>query len=394
MQEVAVVGIGLHPWGVFENRSLVDMAVHATREALKDAGLTFCDLQEMCVGGSNYVPLLGRGMLGNILVDILGGTGMDIITIHGGCAGSAMVYHTAFLEVASGRRDIVLAVGGDKNPQGLATYNFPQDLQDCGYVRGKALGLGNPAYWALNCRRRMLEYGTTEDHLAKVAVKAHKNGSMNPYARYKKVFTPEEILASPMVADPLRLLELSPFSHGAAAVVFCSAAKARQLTTKPVFVAATAMGSQEHGGPLLMSPALSMNVPSTAAHHDCSGVAVWKAYEQAGIGPEDISFVELADTSVWHELENMESFGFCKPGEAEGMLERGETEINGRLPINASGGFQSFGEATAACGLMQIAELVWQLRGQAGKRQVQNPRVGLCQVEGIGPNGGAAILKI
>jgi acetyl-CoA acetyltransferase len=394
MRKVAVVGVGAHPWGIFDNKSLIDMSVQVTQEALKDAGLQFSQLNAMYVGGSNYVPVLGRGMMGNILVDILGGTGMDIVTIHGGCAGSAMVYHTAFMEVASGRSDIVLAVGADKNPRGMSAFNIPEDIQDNGYVKAVAIGTGNPAYWAMSYYRRFLEYGTTDLTLAKLAVKAHKNGSINPLSRYKKVFTIEEVKASPLVADPLRLLHICPFSHGAAAAIFCSEAKARQLANKPVFIAATAMASQEYGQAGLETTDVSMRIKPTAKYENCATGAVWKAYKQAGIGPEDLSFVELGDTSVLNELEYMESFGFCKPGEADRMLDRGETEINGRLPINASGGFQSFGEATAAMGLWQICELVWQLRGQAGQRQVSKPKVGLCQVAGLGPNSGAAVLKI
>jgi acetyl-CoA acetyltransferase len=394
MRKVAIVGVGLHPWGIFEGKSLVDMAMQATNEALKDAGLAFKDMQAMVAGGSNHVPVLGRGMTGNALAEVMGANGMDLITIHGGCAGSGMVYNTAWLEVASGNRDIVLAMGADKNQHGLTAYDIPLDMWDRGNIRGRAVGAGNPAYWALNCRRRMQEYGTTEVQFAKVAVKAHKNGSLNPYARYKKVFTVEDVLKSAMVADPLRLLMVCPFSHGAAAIIFCSEEKARQLTSKPVWVAAAAMGSPEFGEPFLDTTSLSMVTKASSAHGSCSGAAVWRAYEKAGIGPEDIDFAEIADTSVWHELDDMETFGLCKPGEADGMLDRGETEIGGKLPINASGGFQSFGEATAACGLLQTAELVWQLRGQAGQRQIKNPKVGLCEVVGLGPNGGTLILKV
>ncbi|GAH89082.1 unnamed protein product, partial [marine sediment metagenome] len=252
--------------------------------------MEFTDMQGICVGGSAHVTLLGRGMLGNVLVNTLGATGMDVITIHGGCAGSAVVYHTAFLEVASGRKDIVLAVGADKVPRGLTGYRWTMGTPDLNtdrqYLKMKATGMNNPACWAMMCRRRMIEYGTTEEHLAKVAVKAHKNGALNPYARYKKVFTIEEILASTMIADPLRVLELCAFSHGAGAAIFCSVEKAKQLTTKPVFVAATAMSSEEYGEPLLETVSLSMAVNPSARHASCRAGSVWEAYEEAGIGPE------------------------------------------------------------------------------------------------------------
>jgi acetyl-CoA acetyltransferase len=394
MRKVAVIGVGVHPWGAFEDKSVVDLAVHATTEALKDANLKFRDIQAICAGASIYFPALGPGLLGNVLVDILGGTGIPCIPIQGGCVGSAVVFHLAYLQVASGLKDIVLAVGSDKNPRGQIASHAPADAEDKAYIRAKAVGVTNPGQWALNCRRRMIQHGTTEEQLAKVSVKAHKIGALNPYARYKKVLTLQDVLASPMIADPLRLYEICTLSHGAAATILCSAEKAKQFTNNPVFVAASTLSTQAFGEPQLDVINFSMTTTPTAKYFNCCQRAVWTAYEEAGMGPKDIDFTEIGDTSVWQELENIELFGFCKPGESEGMLERGDTGINGKLPVNPSGGFQSFGEATAAQGMLQVAEAVWQMRGQAGQRQINNPKSALLQLEGLGPNASATILKV
>ena len=393
MREVVVLGVGLHPWGIFDQTPLLDMAIQATNKALEDAGLEFNDIQSISACGSDFVQFLGRGMLGNVLLDMLGGSGIDVTSVRAGCSGSMMAVHTGFLEVASGRKDIVLTVGADKVPRGLTVYSTSEDMRDRNYVIAKAVGAGNPAFWAMNMRRRMVEYGTTEEQFAQVAVKAHKNGALNPYAKYRKPVSIEEVLSSPPIANPLRLLEICSFSHGAAAIILCSAEKARQLTNKPVYMVTTALGTKHFGEPLIDWD-LSMVANSPAPHNSARAAAVWRCYEQAGLGPENIDMVEQADLSVWHEFDMLEGWGFCKPGEADRMIGDGETEINGKLPINPSGGFQSFGEATAACGMWQIAECTWQLRGQSQQRQVKEPRVCLCEVNGVGPTSGAAILKI
>jgi acetyl-CoA acetyltransferase len=393
MREVVVLGVGLHPWGIFDETPMIDMAIEATNKALQDAGLEFNDIQSICACGSEFVQLLGRGMLGNVLCDLMGGTGIDTTSTRAGCSGSLMAIHNAFLDIASGRKDIAMAVGADKTPRGLTSYSIQEDIRDRNFVITNAVGAGNPAFWAMNMRRRMHEYGTTEEQFAQVAIKAHRNGVLNPYARYRKEISMDKILSSPLVANPLRLLEICSLSHGAAAIILCSAEKARQLTNNPVYMVTTALGSKHFGEPLIDWD-ISMISSSPAPHTSARAAAVWRCYEQAGIGPEDIDFVEHADLSVWHEFDMLESWGFCKPGEADEMILSGQTEINGKLPVNPSGGFQSFGEATAACGMWQIAESVWQLRGQSQQRQVNNPKVCICEVNGVGPTSGAAVLKV
>jgi len=295
--------------------------------------------------------------------------------------------------IASGLCDVALAVGLDTSPEGF----FPglsEDPREIDFLRWRMAGVSNPAYWALECRKRMAEYGTTELHLAKAKVVASKHGALNPNARYQKEFTVEDVMNSPMVCDPLRLYEICATSDGAAAAVVCNMDVARRYTTKPITVAAVSLASSQYGDATIRVPLLSAPATALAPLLSESVVAAKMAFEQAGIGPEDVDFVELPDNSSWHYLQYIETMGFCSPGEAERLLDEGATQIGGSLPICPSGGSASFGEAVAAQGLAQVCELVWQLRGQAGARQVEGARVGMSEVYGAQGNNSAAILKV
>jgi acetyl-CoA acetyltransferase len=238
----------------------------------------------------------------------------------------------------------------------------------------------------------MKEHGTTEEQLAQIAVKAHKVAVHNTNARFRKEFTLEDVLGSPMVSYPLRLYEICPVSDGAAAVLLCSAEWARKRTTQPVWVSASSVATArfDDGIPRGLGGTVP---PSGRAYHSEAALAVSKAFEQAGVSPQDLDFVELQDNTVYYELAFPEEWGLCEPGEAERLLEKGETLPTGRLPINPSGGFLSFGEATTAMGVFQVCELGWQLRGHAGARQVPGAKLGLAQTLGLGGNATAVIMQ-
>ncbi|UCE87252.1 MAG: transporter, partial [Deltaproteobacteria bacterium] len=280
---------------------------------------------------------------------------------------------------------------GEKMPKGFIQTSGVEEETDPEYLRQRCIGMPGPAFWALLCRQRMEEYGTTEEQLAQVAVKAHKISVHNEYARFRKEFTLEDVLGSALVSYPLRLYEICPVSDGAAAAVICSAEKARQWTTRPVWVAGSAVATARFDDGIPRG--LASMTPPGRTYHSEAAIAVRKAFEQAGAGPEDLSLVELQDNTVYYELAFPEDWGLCKPGEAEHLLERGETLPTGRLPINPSGGFLSFGEATTAMGVFQVCELAWQLRGEAGARQVPDANLALGQTLGLGGNGTAVILK-
>ena len=390
MREVGILGIGIHPWGKFRSKTYVDLGVHATQEALKDAGLQWTDIQSMACGCYVWGGMAGL-LAGHQLAYVMGETGIPIINIYNACATSTAALREAWLMVASGQCDVALAVGLDKSPEGFLPA-LGDDPHDADYVRWRMAGVSNPGYWGLEARRRMFEYGTTEEDLALIKVKSSKAGALNPNARYRKVYTTADVLKSPMVCDPLRLFEICATSDGAAAVIVASMERVRQHTSRPVKIAGISVSSSKFGDPAVRVLTLSSPVTATAPYMSESVIAAQMVYEQAGIGPEDVDIVELPDNSSWHELVYMENMGICKRGEAEQLVRNGDTEIGGRIPVCPSGGAASFGEAVAAQGLLQVHENVVQLRGQAGPRQVQGAKVAISQVYGMQGNNSAVLL--
>lgn len=395
MREVAVAGVGLHPFGKFEGKPLIKMLSEVVDMALKDGQMEWKDIQGIAAGSSRFSGGMGWGLAGNEIAQMMGRSGIPIYNVSSACATGANAFNVAYTLVGSGACDIALAVAGEKMPKGFIprTPGAADDASDVDYIRWKAVGIPNPGYWALEVRRRMEDFGTTEIHLAKVSVKAHKVGVDNPNARYRKVFNLEEVLNSPMVSYPLRLLEICAVSDGAAAAVLCSKEKIRQKTTKPVWVAASQVATMEFGDRQIRIPEVSTNPKPQVPFTSEVTLAVQRAFKMAGIGPKEINFVELQDNSVGQELIFPEVWGMCEPGECDHLVDRDQTYPNGKLPINPSGGFASFGEATTAMGLFQVAEGVWQLRGEAGPRQVGGAQTCLLQTLGLGGNGTAIILK-
>ncbi|MBI4294680.1 MAG: lipid-transfer protein [Chloroflexi bacterium] len=392
MREVAVLGVGMHPWGKFPGKSFVDLGVDATLRALKDAGVEWTDIQAVACGIWPWGGMPGQ-LAGHELAAVMGETGVPIINVSNACATAGSTFRAAHQMIALGVYDIALAVGLDMSPEGFfPAVGGTEDINDRDFLRWRMAGVSNPAFWALECRRRMEEYGTTETQLAKVKVKNSKAGAINPNARYRRKFSLEEVLLSPMVCDPLRLFEICATSDGAAAMVLCSMDIAKQRTSKPIRIAAATLGSSLFGDATTRIPFLSGRAQALAPKLSESAVAVKTAYEQAGLGPEDLDFVELPDNSSWHELVYSEIVGLCKPGEAERLLDEGVTELGGKIPVCPSGGVSSFGEAVAAQHLAMVCELVWQLRGESGARQVPNARVGLAQSYGAQGNSATIIL--
>jgi acetyl-CoA acetyltransferase len=391
MREVAVIGAGMHPWGKFEDKSVTQMCREAVEGALNDAGMAWREIEAVAAASSRFSGGKGWGLNGNDVVEDMGSTGIPVYNLSAGCAAGANAFNVGHALVAGGAYDAILVVGGEKMPRGFIQTSGVEETTDPEYLRQRCVGMPGPAFWALMCRRRMQEYGTTEEHLAMIAVKAHKIGTHNRFARFRDEYSLEDVLKSRLVSDPLRLYEICPVSDGAAAVVLCSAEMARRRTTKPVWVAGSAVATARFDDGIPRG--LAGVVPTGKTHHSEAALAVSKALEQAGAGPRDLSLVELQDNTVYYELEFPEDWGLCEPGEAERLLEKGETMPTGRLPINPSGGFLCFGEATTAMGLFQACELTWQLRDEAGARQVPEAKLGLGQTLGLGGNGTAIVLK-
>ena len=391
MREVAVIGVGMHPWGKFPDKSLNDMSRVAVDTALADAGMRWRDIEAVSAASSRFSGGKGWGLNGNDIVEDMGPTGVPVYNLSAGCAAGGNALNIGYTLIAGGMYDRVLVVGGEKMPKGFIQTSGVEEATDLEYVRQLSVGMPGPAFWGLLTTQRMAEYGTTEKQLAQIAVKAHKNAVHNENARFRQEFTLEDVLNSRMVSYPLRLYEICPVSDGAAAVILCSAEEARKRTTNPVWVASSTVATNrlDDGIPR----GLASVVPPGATHHSEAKIAVEKAFEQSGAGPRDVDLTELQDNTVYYELAFPEEWGLCEPGEAESLVESGETLPTGKMPINPSGGFLCFGEATTAMGVFQVCELVWQLRGHSGARQVPDAKVGLGQTLGLGGNGTAVILK-
>ncbi len=391
MRKVAVLGVGMHPWGKFEEKSVTQMCREAIAAALADAGLRWRDIEAVAAGSSRFSGGKGWGLNGNDVVEDLGATGIPVYNLSAGCAAGGNAFHIGYSLVAGGHHDVVLVVGGEKMPKGFIQTSGVQEETDPEYLRQICVGMPGPAFWALLCRRRMEEYGTTEEQLAQVAVKAHQNGAHNPRARFRQELTLADVLQSRVVSYPPRLYEICPVSDGAAAAVLCSAQVACKHTNKPVWVGGSAVATARFDDGIPRG--LATVVPAGPTLHSEARLAVQRAMESAGVGPRDVDLIELQDNTVYYELAFPEEWGFCEAGEAERLVERGETSPAGKLPINPSGGFLCFGEATTAMGVFQVCELVWQLRGQAGARQVPGAKVGLGQTLGLGGNATAVVLR-
>jgi acetyl-CoA acetyltransferase len=378
MREVCIIGVGIHRFGRFPDKTFIDLGAKATLEALKDAGVGWERIQAAYCG-SVYS---GSGAGSNMLAEV-GLSGIPIMGVEAACAAGGVALKTGYQAIAHGEYDIVLAVGFEKMPRGFIVSPRFQEWE-------RQMGLGvNPIWMALAARRHMAEYGTTVDQLAKISVKSHRNGTLNPNAMYQKALSYEEILNSPMVCDPLHLLMLCAPNEGAAAAILCSKDKAAQFTNKPVTIAGCELRSAMH----VSDRNLGVHYAGTVRKPTVIERVSQAAYEAAGIGPQDLSLVELQDTDVGSEIIYSEELGLCQEGKGGRLIDEGATEINGKIPINVSGGLLSKGEPVGASALGQIHEIVLQLRGEAGPRQVNKAKTGLSHVYGGGGYSCVTILK-
>lgn len=368
-----MTAFGRHP-----DRHFTELAVAAIEMALEDANMDFRDIQQAFCS-KVYLPSAS----GARVMESMGRTGISCPDIEGACGAAAAGLSLAAAMVESGQCEVVLAFGVEKMPKGFMPPGQLYDDWQC------MMGLSqNPQYWALNAKRHMHEFGTTEMQIAKVAVKAKRNGALNPYALFREPMSAEQILASPLVADPLRLFMLCSPDDGAAAAIVCSERFARKHTSKAVEIAACVHTVSKF--PLLNASSFCATPTGNSSVH---ALTAKLAYERAGLSPEDIDIAEVQDNDAFSEIEYYEELGFCPRGEGGRLIDEGVTEIGGRLPVNTSGGLQARGEPLGASHYGQIFEIVKQLRGEADRRQVQNARVGLAQVFGAWGHCGVTILK-
>ncbi len=392
-KEIAVLGVGMHPWGKW-GKSFIEYGLVAIQKALKDADLEWKDIQFVSGGSTMRCGYPGT-IAGASFAQAMGWSGARVSSCYSACATGASALNIARAQILAGMCDIALVVGADSTPKGFFAPTAGERPSDPDWLRFRLLGATNPSYFALYARRRMDMYGTTELDLAKVKVKNSRHGLHNPYARYRKESTIEEVLASPIVADPLRLLEICATSDGAAAVILSSMEFAKKRATKPITIAAISTVTPQFPNTVIELPnfatdSSSGKEPLSLSFRDSIAAS---AYEEAGIGPEDLDLAEVYDLSSGIELDWYENIGLCKPGEAERLLNDGETTLGGKIPVNPSGGLSCFGEAVPAQALAQVCELVWQLRGAAKDRQVEGAKVGLTINQGLFGHGSSVIVK-
>ncbi|MEU7227042.1 lipid-transfer protein [Streptomyces chrestomyceticus] len=391
--DIAVLGAGLHPWGKW-GRSFVEYGTVAARAALADAGLEWADVQSV-VGADTVRGGYPGYVAGATFARALGWQGARVTSVYAACASGAQAIAAARAQLLAGLADVVLVVGADAAPKGFFAPAGGDRPDDPDWLRFRLLGATNPAYFGLYARRRMALYGDTADDFAQVKVKNAAAGALNPYARYRKPVTAAEVVASPVVADPLRLLDICATSDGAAALVLCGLDYARRWgVPDPVRIRAVATATPRYPRTELDLPDIATDsaasVPESPAAFRPSLVEA--AYEEAGLGPDDLSLAEVYDLSTALELQWYEDLGLCAEGGGAKLLREGTTALGGRLPVNPSGGLASFGEAVPAQAIAQVCELTWQLRGRAGARQVPGARAGITANQGLFGHGSAVVV--
>ncbi|GAB2781420.1 lipid-transfer protein [Streptomyces daliensis] len=390
--DVAVLGAGMHPWGKW-GRPFVEYGVTAAREALADAGLEWSDVDSV-VGADTVRGGYPGYVAGSTFARALGWQGARVTSVYAACASGAQAVATARAQILSGMAETVLVVGADAAPKGFFRPAGGDRADDPDWQRFRILGATNPAYFALYARRRMALYGDTAEDFAHVKVKNAAAGTLNPYARYRKEVSPGDVAASPVVADPLRLLDICATSDGGAALVLSSLGFARRHgAARPVRVRAVSTVTPRYPNTLLDLPYLATDSAAAVPEPERGFRAsiADAAYEEAGLGPGDMSLAEVYDLSTALELQWYEDLGFAAEGEGAALLRSGGTKLGGRLPVNTSGGLASFGEAVPAQAIAQVCELTWQLRGVAGERQVPGARAGISANQGLFGHGSSVI---
>ena len=391
--EIAILGVGMHPWGKW-GRNFVEYGVHAAREALKDSGVNWNDVQYVSGAATMRCGYPGY-VAGATFAQALGWQGAEVNTSYAACASGSQALAAARAKILSGECEVALVVGADTTPKGFLAPAKGYRPDDPDWLRFH-LGITNPAYFALYARRRMDVYGDTLDDFAAVKVKNARHGATNPNARYKKLFSKEDVAASAMVADPLRLMDICATSDGGAAIIVSSLDYAKKMGRgDAVKIAAISTVTPRFGNEVVEMPDIATDSTAAAGIENSRFRAALpaKAYEEAGIGPEDISLAEVYDLSTALELDWIEDLQLAPRGEAAQLVRNGDSSVGGRIPVNASGGLACFGEAVPAQALSQICELTWQLRGQAGDRQVENARVGITANQGLFGHGSSVIVK-
>ncbi|MBK6403105.1 MAG: lipid-transfer protein [Rhodocyclaceae bacterium] len=389
--EIAILGVGMHPWGKW-GKNFVEYGLVAARAALADAGIDWRKVQ--FVSGAATIRCGYPGYVaGATFAQALGWQGAQVNTSYAACASGSQALAAARSKILSGECEVALVIGADTTPKGFLAPQKGERPDDPDWVRFR-VGITNPTYFGLYARRRMGLYGDTQEDFARVKVKNANHGFGNPNARYRKRFSIDEVAASAMVANPLRLMDICATSDGAAALIVSSLDFARRHGRgDAVRIAAISTVAPTFASEILEMPDLATDSAVAAEAHRFRSALPRKAYEEAGIGPADVDVAEVYDLSTALELDWYEDLQFCPRGEAARLVREGVTSLGGRLPVNPSGGLACFGEAVPAQALAQVCELAWQLRGAAGERQVDGAKVGITANQGLFGHGSSVIVK-
>ena len=366
MKGVSVIGVGMIPFGKYPDTNITDLGWPAVKAAIKDAGIDARRIQAVYSGTARGGAMVGQRIMGR-----LGLAGLPIVNVENACSSSSSAMAQGVMAVSSGAYDVVLVIGVEKLTK-FGGGTLPLDEDDW-EVR---LGLSMPALYAMRAQRYMHDYGVSLKDVAGVSVKNRKNGALNPDAQMRKEVSVDEVLASRMIADPFTLLQCCPTGDGAAAIILASNAVAKQLGSDAIEVKASHLTSGR-----FMSGFRDMTSPEITVR------GAREIFAESGLGPEDIDVAEVHDAFSIAELIYYEAFGFCRRGEGAALLNSGATSIGGRIPINPSGGLIAKGHPVGATGAAQMVEIVRQLRGQAGARQVEGAKVGMTHATGGGISG-------
>lgn len=366
LRPVSVVGTGMIPFGKYRDLTVPQLARPAVIEALREANVAPQEIEAIYSGAA-----ISGWMAGQRIARETGMSGVPVVNCENACSSSATAFREAWIAVATGMIDCALVIGVEQLTR-LGGGTLPLDNEDIEVANGMVM----PGLYAMRARRYLHDYGAADEDLAAVAVKARRHGALNPHAQIRTETTVEEVLGSRRIADPLTLLQCCPTGDGAAALVICPSDAAERRNTQPVRV----LGSHLASGRYL--PGFrDMTIPEITVR--CSG----ELYEETGIGPEDIDVLECHDAFSIAELLYYEALGLCGRGEAVKLLHDGTTSLGGRIPVNPSGGLLSKGHPVGASGAAQMVEIVRQLQGRCGVRQVPDAKIGLTHVTGGGTYG-------
>lgn len=398
MATVYIGGVAMTAFARRPDVTLKQLAAEAVVAALADAGVTATDVQAAFVGNAGAARLGQTSIVGQVVLRPVGIGGIAVVNVDNACAGGSTATHLAWQTVAAGAADVVLALGVEKMSVGDRHSDLAAMLGGLDYDErerllasvadpsGAAPGAGRPRspfmdVYASLIREHMRRHGTTREQMAKVAAKSHWFGARNPYAQFRRELRPSEILAAPVVADPLTVPMCAPVGDGAAALVLLSSAAAKRLP-------------DQRPRPQVRASVLRSAAAPEAGEPPAAQRAAAAAYDSAAIGPSEIDVAEVHDATAPAEILAYEELGFCEPGEGGRLVDEGVTSAAGRLPVNPSGGLVSRGHPVAATGIAQLVELTWQLQGRAGERQVDHPRVALAHNGGGWLGNDAAALSV